>query len=86
MVWGDNEILTFDLMSFENEESAFMFVLSSKQESSQSPSSPETPVASDENNESRKERHIGHFVVGHQFWTEMKQQPRKQIIKWHKIY
>jgi len=86
MVWGDNEILTFDLMSYESEESAFMFVLSSKQENSQSPSSPETPIAVDGNNDSRKDRHIGHFVVGQELWAQMKQQPRKQITKWHKLY
>jgi len=85
MVWGDNEILTFDLMSFEGNQSAFMFVLSFKPESSQSPSSPETPVAV-EGEESRKERHIGHFIVGQDLWTQMKQQPRQQITKWHKLY
>ncbi|CAG2100293.1 unnamed protein product [Medioppia subpectinata] len=85
MVWGDNEILTFDLMSFESSESAFMFVLSFKQESSQSPSSPETPVVA-EGEESPKDRHIGHFIVGQEMWHQMKQQPRKQITKWHKLY
>jgi hypothetical protein len=87
MIWGDNETLTFDLMSSDSEEAAFMLVLSSKLESSVSPSSPETPGTPDNhNNDSRKDRHIGHFIIGKEFWIEMRQQPRKQILKWHKLY
>jgi len=87
LIWGDNETLTFDLMSSDSEEAAFMLVLSSKLENSPSPSSPETPGASDNaNNDSRKDRHIGHLIIGKELWTEMKQQPRKQILKWHKFY
>ncbi|XP_054159597.1 synaptotagmin-4-like [Oppia nitens] len=85
MIWSDNEIMTFDLMSLESQQPAIMFVLSYKQESSQSsPSSPETPV-SIETNGSHKDRHIGQFVVGNGLWQQMRQQPREQIVKWHKL-
>jgi len=84
MIWGETEMLTFDLISNDSEKTVFMLVLSSKLDNT-SPSSPETPDTPETHNDSRKDRYIGHFIIGKDVWTQMKQQPRKQILKWHKL-
>lgn len=77
----------------EKEKVAFMLVLSWSSDvslatsSASSPSSPESPEkrADALNNGSRKDRHIGHFVLGEEGWREMTAEPRKQFSKWAKL-
>lgn len=81
--WGNQETMTFDL---PKEETAFMVVLAYRNDTTNltsSPSSPETP----ENDLafSKKDKNVGHFILGKDQWIELKQQPRKQIIKWIKL-
>ncbi|XP_074601159.1 synaptotagmin-7-like [Brevipalpus obovatus] len=80
--WIENDGINFDLESGYMENIAFLFVLSSTNDSNQtilsSPSSPESPEMP---SGSRKDRHIGHAVVGAETWNELKHHPRKPIVK-----
>lgn len=71
---------------------AFMMVLSWSSDANlahaSSPSSPETPDNGIDNGPpsgSRKDRHIGHFILGQECWQEMTGEPRKQFSKWAKL-
>lgn len=70
---------------------AFMLVLSWSSDASSnpvatsSPSSPESPDTPENGAGSRKDRHIGHFVLGQECWREMTNEPRKQFSKWVKL-
>lgn len=88
LIWGDQETLTFDLMLATGEQVAFMVVLSVRNENStfSSPSSPETPEKPETVNGSKKSRNIGHCVIGKEYWQEMIQQPRNQIVRWIPLY
>uniref|UniRef100_T1K2B8 C2 domain-containing protein n=1 Tax=Tetranychus urticae TaxID=32264 RepID=T1K2B8_TETUR len=82
LTWTEKDALTFDLAQGNPEETAFLVVLSSSTDpitaSLSSPSSPDSPEIP---SGSRKDRHIGHTVIGQPIWREMKHQPRKQINK-----
>ncbi|KAI1298452.1 Synaptotagmin-9 [Halotydeus destructor] len=92
LTWSDCETLTFELGPVANnlyhEQVTFMLVLSWSSDanvvSASSPSSPETPEAQDGTG-SRKDRHIGCYVMGTVCWTEMMAEPRRQFTKWAKL-
>ncbi|RWS04493.1 hypothetical protein B4U79_14430 [Dinothrombium tinctorium] len=81
MIWKSEDTLTFDMANAFPEETAFMVVLSSSKEpqisTNSSPSSPESPELPTSG--SKKDRHIGHCIVGSSVWKELKENPRKQI-------
>lgn len=100
LVWGENETVSFDV-DFEEPRHlmSFMLVLCCKLQNSTTPSSPESPQSpetsvngtkrsnSNQSSASRKEKHIGHFVLDNELWLkEILRRPRKQVLTWHKLY
>ncbi|KAI2808403.1 hypothetical protein BLOT_006345 [Blomia tropicalis] len=95
LVWGENETLSFDLNDDDvpYHQISFMLVLSSKMQNSLSPSSPESPQTPPDECKSLdqstppKDRHIGHFILDRDIWLEeIIKRPRKQILKWFKLF
>lgn len=99
LVWPENETMTFDLSNFdvERDHLAFLVVLSSTNQqickTISSPSSPDSPTDSApfspriaDHHSSKNDRHIGHFLIGNDFWNELKANPRKQVIRLARLH